>query len=126
MRNLGGQPIAEKALLNWLAVVGWMVAIFFLSSQPSSLLPTVVPDYIPHFLEYAILSWLFMRALSHHIRSLKITSLMAVFLTILYAVTDEFHQLFVPTRTGSFRDLAIDSLAAILTVTLVSRTMRPT
>ena len=40
-------------------------------------------------------------------------SIAAIF-TILYAASDEFHQLFVPGRAGSIRDVVIDGSGAIL------------
>lgn len=38
--------------------------------------------------------------------------LLAMVLTILYALSDEFHQQFVPTRTGQLTDVLIDAVAA--------------
>ena len=40
-------------------------------------------------------------------------------LAVVYACTDELHQLFVPGRAGQLRDIAIDSLGALLGVLLV-------
>lgn len=37
---------------------------------------------------------------------------MALVFTILYAVTDEYHQSFISTRTASFSDVVLDSVAA--------------
>lgn len=45
----------------------------------------------------------------------KRMSIAAVF-AILYAASDEFHQLFVPGRAGSIRDVIIDGTGAILGV----------
>jgi VanZ family protein len=43
----------------------------------------------------------------------------ALFLTVLYACTDEFHQRFVPGRYGCLTDVLIDSIgAALITVLL--------
>lgn len=44
--------------------------------------------------------------------------LRSVFLTAAYAATDEFHQRFVPGRSGELRDVLIDSIGAILGVLL--------
>ncbi|MCJ7842244.1 VanZ family protein [Lederbergia sp. NSJ-179] len=35
-------------------------------------------------------------------------------LTTFYAATDEFHQVFIPERTGSWLDVGLDSLGALL------------
>lgn len=41
-------------------------------------------------------------------------ALIAFFVAVLYAVTDEFHQIFVPSRQGQVLDVLIDSLGAAL------------
>lgn len=44
--------------------------------------------------------------------------LLALLSTLLYAATDEFHQLFVPGRAGMVTDVMIDSLGAVIALTL--------
>ena len=77
-----------------------------------------------HFTEYAILGLLFYLNLKHHSnqkQSLKHHSnqkqspklfALAVLFSALYACTDEFHQLFVPGRTGQIFDVFVDTLGA--------------
>ena len=38
----------------------------------------------------------------------------AVAVAVLYAATDEIHQLFVPGRAGRFSDVCIDTLGAVI------------
>lgn len=77
-----------------------------------------------HFTEYAILGLLFYLNLRHHSnqkqslrnhsskkQSLKLFAL-AILFSALYACTDEFHQLFVPGRTGQPFDVLVDTLGA--------------
>ena len=75
-----------------------------------------------HFAEYAILALLAARAFlssSQHILRVNWFAL-ALCLTALYALLDEYHQTFVATRTGSIYDSLIDitggatALAALL------------
>lgn len=40
----------------------------------------------------------------------------AVSLAIMYAMTDEYHQTFVPTRAGTWADVAIDGCGVVLAV----------
>ena len=40
----------------------------------------------------------------------------AAIFAVLYAASDEFHQLFVPGRAGSIRDVIIDGTGAVLGV----------
>ena len=65
-----------------------------------------------HCLEYAGLAFLFNCAwyFTRNQRSL----LLSVICTSLYAVTDEFHQLFVEGRSCEFKDWAIDTGGAVI------------
>lgn len=40
--------------------------------------------------------------------------LLSVAITAMYAATDEFHQLFVPGRSGEIRDVVIDTIGAVI------------
>ena len=44
---------------------------------------------------------------------------LAGFLTFLYAITDEYHQSFMPGRVSSFRDVLFDSLGAFLVLSFM-------
>ena len=58
-----------------------------------------------HMTEYAILTFLLYKTFVH-----KQNPLIKSFLfTVLYACSDEFHQLFIPGRAGQIRDVCIDS-----------------
>jgi VanZ family protein len=70
-----------------------------------------------HASEYAVLALLFVGVLSSwEIRffhgNYRVIS--AFVLTAAYASTDEFHQLFVPGRSGRVQDVLIDSLGALV------------
>ena len=45
----------------------------------------------------------------------------AVFIGFLYASTDEFHQTFVPGRSGEIRDILIDTFGVLLGALIVTR-----
>lgn len=66
-----------------------------------------------HLFEYFILSFLFFRALHHHLYSQKLYVLGAVF-SMIIAVIDETTQLFVANRTFSLADIGADFTAALL------------
>lgn len=77
---------------------------------------------LAHFTEYAILGFLAARAFRTSPRP-AISSrwfLISLTLVITFALMDEFHQTFVPSRTGSFYDSLID-IAGGLTALLVVR-----
>lgn len=66
-----------------------------------------------HFTIYLILGLLILS----FIREFRVVDyravLLSVFLTFLYACSDEVHQLFVPGRSGEFLDILLDSVGAL-------------
>lgn len=104
---------------SWGPVLVWMSIIFFLSTRQSM---AVSDDYVWNFLffktlhliEYVVLFLLYMRAINLTIVIKPMHFFVAFFLTLMYAASDEFHQMFVPTREGTLRDVIIDCLGALL------------
>lgn len=73
-----------------------------------------------HFTEYFILGFLVINAL--YICGVKRYSLIyTIVICILYAVSDEVHQLFVPGRSGQLSDTLLDSSASIFSSYLYHR-----
>jgi VanZ family protein len=127
----------------WLPVLLWFVLIFVASKDSGSfqrssriigpivkwLLPNLneaqVGDVVffvrkcAHATEYAVLAWLFWRALRQHRGgrpgqwSWGVARLAWLCATI-YAATDELHQCFVPNRQGSMLDVLLDSAGAAM------------
>ena len=71
-----------------------------------------------HMTEYAILT-VFLLGVLGDIRITKQQFARAVLITAAYASTDEFHQLFVPGRSGQITDVLIDTGGAICGICLV-------
>ena len=111
------QKMARK-FVKYTPVIIWMVLIFWISSVPD--LPSNKVDILDfffkktaHFLEYAILFLLWYRALGRK------NPFLAIVLSLIYAFSDEIHQLFVPGRTGSLRDVGIDFSGMLLSALLI-------
>ena len=68
-----------------------------------------------HFIEYMILSILVTNVVNLYLNK-KRSILITVIFVFLYACSDEFHQLFVQGRQGSFRDVLIDTAGGIAAV----------
>lgn len=49
----------------------------------------------------------------------KNSQMKAAIITVLYACTDEFHQLFIPGREGKVRDVLIDSIGVFIGLFLI-------
>lgn len=66
---------------------------------------------IAHITEYLILGFLTFNLLKQY----SVTNIYyAIGLSILYSCTDEFHQLFISGRSGSIRDILIDSIGILI------------
>jgi VanZ family protein len=72
---------------------------------------------IAHFTEYAILGFLAARAFRPYPRWFLISAV----LVVVYALIDEYHQSFVPSRTASVLDSLIDMAGGITALILVRR-----
>lgn len=114
-----------SAITLWLPVFLWCAVIYYLSSIPSlkSDLPNqwdFIMRKIAHITEYAVLTFLFFRASSKNLNYQRAISYSALF-SITYALTDEYHQLFVFGRGGNLGDVFMDSIGVFLAVFLIYR-----
>lgn len=116
-------------LFYWLPVIVWMLFIFFLSSQTKiSITHQFASDFAIfktlHMIEYAILYFLLFRALypiKNKNLSFKSKLIIPIIIGFFYSITDEFHQLFVATRSGQLRDTCFDLLGIILMYALIKK-----
>jgi VanZ family protein len=110
-----------KPLSCWILVILYAALIFHLSSGPTTVgLPG--SDKLHHMIEYGIFSLLLYNALSSSFKKeypWKI-ALLAIILTVLYGVSDEIHQLFVPSRSADPYDVVADASGAIIVQGLIS------
>ena len=104
---------------QWLAVAGWALLLFLLSSIPGEDLDFIPPifgwDKVGHFILYGILGVLVFRALSDRRSAFGL----AVLLCVAYGLLDEIHQIFVPGRTPSIWDLTADAIGATAGIQLL-------
>jgi VanZ family protein len=142
-----------KKIILWILILGWMTIIFLFSSQnadESSALSEgflrrfilwFLPDNIStetvdllehivrkcaHMTEYAVLSILISMELRLYV-SFKLQwkyIVISVILVMLYAATDEFHQLFIGGRSGQVKDVLIDTLGGLIGACIVSLVIR--
>ncbi|MCK5413324.1 MAG: VanZ family protein [Candidatus Pacebacteria bacterium] len=108
----------------WLPVFLWCGLIYYFSSMPSlksdfSNDVDFVLRKIAHMSEYGILTFLFFRASIGQKLYFKKAIVYSVIFSIVFAVTDEYHQLFVYGREGSLRDIFIDSLGVFFVAFLI-------
>ena len=104
---------------RWLPLLLAMGVIFFVSNQPSVALPSfdfwdLVVKKLGHFFAYAALALLALRAVLGWQRPYLTAALIAFF----YALSDEFHQTFIPGRNGTWVDVVIDMAGALTSLWL--------
>jgi len=100
--------------------------VYYLSSLSRLTVPGRIPDYILHAAEYAGLTLLILRALNGGFarRIPGPLHLAGIGLAVLYAISDELHQLHVLRRTASLKDVLSDTLGAFLAVGLAELIQR--
>ncbi len=93
-----------------------MAAIFYVSSLPDPPVPGGVSDVNLHAIAYSGLMLLVVRAVARAEWSRVTLGALALawFITALYGATDEWHQMFVPTRHAELRDLGADAIGALI------------
>ncbi len=130
-KSLSEGASEPAALGQWVPVVMWGALIFILSTSAftaantSRIMDPILRWLIPaisaasvdvchtlvrkaaHFTEYGVLFWLLVRG------PMARRPYLALMLCVVYALTDEGHQAFVPGRTPSLYDVALDSSGAL-------------
>ncbi|MCX6730883.1 MAG: VanZ family protein [Candidatus Roizmanbacteria bacterium] len=111
----------------WFPPAAWMGVIFYMSSQRSiSITSHVTTDFVTfktlHMVEYAFLFFFFFRAFQS-LKYLKpnINALCSFCLTMFYSLTDEFHQLYIATRQGRFRDVLFDVVGILVMYVIIKK-----
>jgi VanZ family protein len=133
----------SRRIKKWGLVLIWMIVIFLFSSQNGDKssennkfivyilntlgidINTILSgnaDFIirkaAHFTEYFILYFLLYNALKEDFYFTHST-MFALIITFLYAVSDEFHQSFVPGRGPAFKDVLIDTSGGVVCMVVI-------
>ena len=124
-----------KIALSWLAVAAMAGVIFWMSANTGESINNglgiisavkgalsagaqqlfdheVDVSPVGHFTEYLIFGALLFNALRFHLGP-RAALIAALAIGSLYGVTDEFHQLFVPSRSCDPADWAVDTVASL-------------
>jgi VanZ family protein len=121
----------ERSLRKWMPVLVWAIIIFIFSTSyfsaentskwidpilrflmPGASVTTIALTHglvrkCAHFINYAILFWLLVSG------PMRERPYLAFTVCVVYAFLDEGHQMFVPQRTPSLYDVALDSTGAL-------------
>ena len=110
-----------------LATLSWAGLIFYLSSQPSIDAPALFPgqDKLFHLIVFGMLGFLAMGTLQAAHNGYQPKQLWWVALAMmLYGISDEFHQHFVPGRSVDAYDVLADALGGLLGAWVMYRLSR--
>ena len=144
--------MTKPKIISWVAVFIWMAIIFISSHLPataSSELSSGITEFIlettekllpksaidirdlhfivrknAHFFGYMVLGLLTANALRKSGGLSYNRAFLALGFCVVYAASDEFHQLFIPGRSGEARDVLIDSAGATVGIAIVLRISR--
>lgn len=114
--------------LPLVALVGWAAAIFIASSIPNP--PDAGGDEwkyeAAHVFEYAVFGALALLTLRTYLRAWPTVGLMATafVVSVLYGMSDEFHQSFVPNRDANWLDVVFDGAGAAIGIGVVAGVIR--
>lgn len=113
--NKGEKFSRWPALFYWLLTIGYMGAIFYISSRSNIHIPQVSKNFdkVLHACAYAVLAYLFYKSIKSSGVS-KHVFLMAFFFAVGYGIIDELHQSMVPGRDASAGDVLADALGAFM------------
>lgn len=117
-----------KKIIRFIPAIIWMGIIFYFSSRQTSgiggdsywLRFLILKSF--HIIEYCLL-FLFV-AFGFKFK----LNLISIIISYLYGCTDEFHQTFIPGRTGRFRDTFFDLsgiLIGFLLIKLINHFWKP-
>lgn len=128
-----------KKIKYFIPALIWMIFIFIMShtngndsSNQSNFIAEIILKFIDidvktltflirkaaHMSEYAILLLLIYYGLSNTI-TYKYNLLTSLATTFIYACSDEFHQLFIPGRSGQFKDVLIDTSGGLVMLLII-------
>lgn len=106
-------------LLRLIPMLVCMATIFTLSHQPASRHEWLFPgaDKIAHLVVYAVLSGTVIYAFSAETRRRNrgVVLVTALLVPILFGLSDEYHQSWIPGRTSEFLDLVADAVGGLIT-----------
>jgi VanZ family protein len=109
---------------NTSRIIGPLVLWLFPNTSPETLLVIhMVTRKVAHFAEYALLGFLAARAFRGSPRpGLQSRWFLAsLALVVVYALLDEYHQSFVPSRTGTAYDSLIDMAGGLAALVITRR-----
>lgn len=126
-----------KKIIKLLLIIIWLLVIFLFSNQDGSTSTSLTNDILEKYLFFVDSDIFFMiiRKMAHiteyfilgilvlnFINEFKVDNkiIISILICFILASFDEFHQLFIPDRTGCLLDVFIDMIGASLGILILS------
>jgi VanZ family protein len=102
----------------------WALIIFGFSGMPAKAVSGVYWQEFAikktiHIVEYGTLSLLIYRAFIGSGVKKEKAAVLAILISVVYAISDEFHQSFTPGREPTVRDVLFDTIGAVLAILII-------
>ena len=113
--------------LSLLLAIGWMMTLFYLSHQTGldAPQPFAHSDKLYHATAYGLLGGLLLLSLQPKAGGFSARQiLVCVAIASLYAVSDEFHQSFIPGREADWLDWLADTVGALVACLFIAQLSR--
>jgi hypothetical protein len=117
--------LEKKSKISWTITILIAITIFYISSitsLPGGVQSTNVRAILYHILAFFGLAFFLLISLTKG--KYKSFILLAILIAIIYAITDEIHQLFVPGRHGSISDVITDTIGIIFATMIYTITIQ--
>lgn len=129
--RIWGQGDRVPVAVRWFAVALWAGMIFVLSNQPGLAVSDdrgvdLTLRHLAHIVVYAVLTVLLGWALAGPRVPSRRVVVVAGVVAFLYGISDEWHQTFVPSRTGQAVDLIWDGIGVFIGGVILWTVMRAT
>lgn len=131
------KEVSIKKIILWILLLGWMALIFMLSNQNGTLsektsngvlsfvsntLSLHVSPFLirktAHAIEYTILSLLMILLIKEYRNVNFSIYIYVLFISVIYATSDELHQIFISGRSAQVLDVLIDTCGIIIGIFL--------
>ena len=109
--------VEKNRNLSWLITIITAFLIFYISSltfQSSGGAASPL-SYIYHFTAFSYLTLFLLISLTGRKRKNPKLIIFGIILAILYSISDEIHQYFVPGRESTIRDILLNSIGIFIT-----------
>jgi VanZ family protein len=114
---MGFQGLRKDFWRRYGATIAWAALLFALSSMPDLVSPVHASEWddkYEHLLAYLPLGWLLMRSISWNGKANNKALWLTVMIGLLYGISDELHQHFVPGRMMDWKDVVADFVGIAL------------